>query len=56
MIEKIKEQVKRYQQFRCWKCGTECNCKNTINKCPACGNLCDASFYMEEIIEILKGD
>ncbi len=55
MMNKIKAQVGRYQQYRCWKCGTECKCKDAVNKCPSCGNLCDAPFYMDEINRILKG-
>ena len=56
MIKKIKAQVSRYQQYRCWKCATECSCVNGVNKCHSCGNLCDSSFYMDEITRILKGE
>ena len=55
MIKKIKVQIARYQQFRCWRCGSNCWSKNAVNKCPACMNLCDAPFYLDEINRILKG-
>ena len=52
---KIQRQIYRYEHFLCWKCSTECKCKDGVNKCPKCGNLCDAPFYMDEISRVLRG-
>jgi hypothetical protein len=56
LIKKVKEQANRYEAYVCWKCGSKCNCINSVNKCINCGNLCDSSFYMDEVVRILKGE